>query len=392
MTLEMPLQFADLEAVGPGTPAGRYLRLFWQPIMRASDLPRGRAKPVEMLGEKFTVYRGEDGASHVVAYRCAHRGCPLSLGWVEGDSLRCRYHGWRYDETGQCVEQPNEDKPFSHRVKIKTYPSREYVGLIFAYLGEDEPPPFRHYPDFDRPGVVVADAPEVLPCTFWNKLDNDHCHVPWVHRATALRKGRNDYLVLRKEYVEETPYGYISTRVVRDETVDFRDTAYFFMPNARQFWTPTRAKGFEGRKDIGDTKMTWTLPVNDRTFVSFDVTHTPLVGEEAKRYAQVRFETQEKESNTRWDLAEKIMAGEMTPEEIPDELSAYTSFSIEDYATQVGQGPIAGRGKENLGRTDAKLLLLRRMWLREVGAMLEGNPLTEWKIPKEPFVTLVAMA
>ena len=45
------LQFADLEAVGPGTPAGRYLRLFWQPVMRAKDLPPGRAKPLEMLGE-----------------------------------------------------------------------------------------------------------------------------------------------------------------------------------------------------------------------------------------------------------------------------------------------------------------------------------------------------
>jgi 5,5'-dehydrodivanillate O-demethylase len=355
--------------------------------MRKRDLPAGRAKPIEILSEKFTAYRSEDGVAHIVAYRCPHRGTPLSLGWIEGDTIRCRYHGWRYDGTGQCVEQPNEDKPFSDKVKLRSYPTREYAELIFAYFGEGDPPPFRTYPDFDGPGVTIADPPEILPCTFWNKIDNDHSHVPWVHRATALRKGREDYLIMRKERVEETPYGYISTRSVAGEEVGFKDTAYFFMPNARQFWAPTRAKGFEGR-NLGDSKMTWCLPINDGTFVSFDVTHTPLEGEEAQIYAESRYSQQEAEAETRWDLAEKILAGEMTPEDIPDEIGAYTSFAIEDYATQVGVGSIAGRGPEILGSTDVKVALVRRLWLREVNALMEGKPLTEWKIPTEPFVKL----
>jgi 5,5'-dehydrodivanillate O-demethylase len=381
------VEFADLERVGPGTPAGRYLRLFWTPIMRRRDLPAGTAKPVEILGEKFTAFRSEDGKSYVVAHRCPHRRCPLHLGWVEGDTLRCRYHGWRFDHTGQCVEQPAEERPFPEMVKMPSYPTREYAELIFAYFGDGVPPPFRTYPDFDVPGVSVADPPEILPCTFWNKIDNDHAHVPWVHRATALRKGRHDYLVIRKERVEETPYGYISTRAIEGEEVDFRDTAYFFMPNARQFWAPTRAKGFEGR-NLGDTKMTWCLPVNDRTFVSFDVTHTPLEGKEAERYAESRYAQQGAEAETRWDLADKILAGEMTPEDIPDEIGAYTSFSIEDYATQVGVGSIAERGPEILAGTDVKVALVRRLWLREVNALMTGKPLTDWKIPTEPFVKL----
>lgn len=388
MAKSKKVQFVDLEQVGPGTPAGRYLRLFWTPVIRARDLPPGKAKPVEILGEKFTAYRSEDGVPHIVAYRCPHRGSPLSLGWVEGDTLRCRYHGWRYDCTGQCVEQPNEDKPFSQKVKMPSYPTKEYAELIFAYFGEGEPPPFKNYPDFDLPGVIVADPPEILPCTFWNKLDNDHSHVPWVHRATAIRKGRNDYLVIRKEAVEETAYGYISTRSVKGEEVDFKDTAYFFMPCARQFWAPTRAKGFEGR-NLGDTKMTWCLPVNDETFVSFDVTHTPLEGKEAEAYAESRYTQQEAEAETRWDIAKKIIAGEMTPEDIPDEIGAYTCFAIEDYAVQVGQGPIAGRSQEHLGSTDVKVILIRRMWLREVNAMMEGKPLKEWKIPTEPFTSQI---
>src|SRR5688572_3145679 len=137
------LQFADLEPVGPGTPTGRYLRRFWQPVMRAKELQPKQAKPIEIMGEKFTLYRGESGEAHVVEYRCAHRACPLSLGWVEGDSIRCRYHGWRFESSGQCVEQPAEEKSFAHRIKIRAYPTREYVGLIFAYVGEGAPPAFR---------------------------------------------------------------------------------------------------------------------------------------------------------------------------------------------------------------------------------------------------------
>ena len=384
------IQFEDLEQVGPGTPAGRYLRLFWQPIIRVRDLPPGRAQPIEVLGEKFTAYRSEDGVPYVVAYFCPHRRAPLSLGWVEGDTLRCRYHGWRYDCTGQCVEQPNEDNPFCDKVKMPSYPVRDYAGLVFAYLGEGEPPPFRQYPDFDIPGVSVADPPEILPCTYWNKLDNDHSHVPWVHRATAIRKGRDDYLIIRKEGAKETPYGYLSTRSIKGEEVDFKDSAYFFMPNARQFWAPTRAKGFEGR-NIGEAKMTWTVPINDGNFVAFDVTHTPLEGEEAERYAESRYTQQEAEDETRWDMAEKILAGKMTPEDIPDEVSPYTRFSIEDYVIQGGQGQLAGRGKEYFGSTDVRVSLLRRMWLREVSALVAGKPLTEWKIPTEPF-TATAIA
>jgi hypothetical protein len=139
-----------------------------------------------------------------------------------------------------------------------------------------------------------------------------------------------------------------------------------------------------------DTKMTWTLPVNDRTFVSFDVTHTPLTGAEGEAYAASRYVQQEAEAETRWDLAQKVMAGDMRLEDLPDEMSAYTSFGIEDYVTQVGTGPIAGRTREHFGSTDAKVVLLRRMWLREVSAMLEGRPMTPWRIPSEPLALMAA--
>ena len=394
MDIARTIEFADMEEVGPGTPAGRYLRRFWQPVMRVRDLPKGKAKPLEIMSEKFTIYRGEDGTPHVVAFRCPHRGTQLSLGWVEGDSLRCRYHGWRYDGSGQCVEQPNEDRPFCDKVKLPTYPTREYLGLIFAYLGEGEPPAFRLLPDMDRPGVIVTDPVEVVPCSYWNKLDNDHGHIPWVHRATAYRKNRKDILVLREEDVTESPWGWTSRRFIRGQEADtvrifgLGRMSHFFMPNTRQFWIRTRAKGFEGR-DLWDTKAVWTVPVNDRVFASFDVTHTPLEGDEGRQYAESRYEQQEREAETRWDLAEKILAGEMTLEELPDDMGAYTSFAIEDYVTMVGMGPLKGRVEEKLARTDIKVALQRRMWLREINALLAGKPLKEWALPDEPLANRI---
>lgn len=383
MTIPNDLQMADLEPVGPGTLTGRYLRTFWQPVYRAKDLPRGKAIPLEVLGEQFTLYRGDDGSVNLVGFRCAHRGTQLSLGWVEGNDLRCRYHGWKFDAAGQCVEQPNEDKPFCARVKIPRYPTQEYAGLIFAYLGDGAPPPFRQFPDLDQPGVIVADPVEILLCSFWNKMDNDPGHIPWVHRHSLRRMGRTGHIPVGEEIIEEAPWG------LKGYSRDGSGVHRFVMPNVRQWWPRSRAQGFVGQ-DLGETKTVWTVPINDQKFASFDVTHTPFEGAAGRAYAEVRATVQESEAETRWDLAEKILAGEMMVEDLPADMSGYTSFTIEDYVTQVGQGPIKGRGREQLCSTDRKTILIRRLWMQEIANLIDGRPLAEWKLPAEPYATTKA--
>ena len=203
--------------------------------------------------------------------------------------------------------------------------------------------------------------------------------------------------------MEETAYGWRGTRTVKGEQGDAasslgavagaRDAAqdalgqakatHWFMPNVRLFFQPTRAKGYE-ESGLWDTKAAWTVPINDASHAAFDVTNTPVEGAAALAYANARAE-QEEEAETRWDLAEAVLAGEMTLEDFPDDMSAYTSFTIEDYVTQVGQGPIRGRGAEHLAVSEARLVLLRRLWLREVNAMMAGQTLTDWRIPTEPL-------
>ncbi|MBM2812335.1 MAG: hypothetical protein HW416_3094 [Chloroflexi bacterium] len=79
-------EWADFVHTGPGTLAGRYLRMFWQPVALSADLPAGRTIPIRIMSEDLTLYRGEGGGAHLLAFRCAHRGTQLSTGWVEGDA------------------------------------------------------------------------------------------------------------------------------------------------------------------------------------------------------------------------------------------------------------------------------------------------------------------
>ena len=115
-----PRDAVDLVRTGPGTPGGRFMRRFWMAVHRGQDLAVGQAKPIRIMGEDFTLYRGRSGRAQVIDYRCPHRGAQMHLGWVEGDDIRCVYHGWKFDCSGQCLEQPAEEPGFARKVRLGT--------------------------------------------------------------------------------------------------------------------------------------------------------------------------------------------------------------------------------------------------------------------------------
>ena len=180
---------ADFEHTGPGRPAGQLLRQCWQPVYVAEDLPPGRAVPLKILHEELTLYRGDDGAAHVIAGRCAHRGVLLSVGIVEGDCVRCRYHGWQYDQSGQCVDQPAEPKSFAAKVRIASYPVEEYFGFIWVYLGESPVPELPRWPELEEYGRFHI--VELRKWNYFHDLENtvDDVHQFWVHE-TGVYSGR----------------------------------------------------------------------------------------------------------------------------------------------------------------------------------------------------------
>jgi 5,5'-dehydrodivanillate O-demethylase len=112
----------DLTTTKPGTPGGIFMRQFWHAIARSEDLAPGRAIPVRIMSEDYTLYRGESGRPQLVAQRCPHRGALMHLGWVENDDIRCVYHGWKYDCSGQCVEAPAEKDGFAQERRSRRFP------------------------------------------------------------------------------------------------------------------------------------------------------------------------------------------------------------------------------------------------------------------------------
>jgi 5,5'-dehydrodivanillate O-demethylase oxygenase subunit len=381
-----PITLDDITATGPGTLGGRFLRMYWQPVSRVVDLTAGRAKPIRIMGEDFTLYRGEGGAPHVVAFRCAHRGTQLSTGWVEGDDLRCFYHGWKYDGTGQCVEQPAEPEPFCNRIKIRSYPTKEYLGLIFAYFGDDEAPPIRRFPDYEQPGVLSAGVPEYWPCNFFNRIDNasDGAHVPWTHRESSMRVAAAAGRTYRPRpslprIAEETEYG-VRNGVLSNSGPTF--TAHFHMPNTNQTLSSTRVEGtMQDAATMATHRLFWRLPVDDAHTVSFVVDWLPLTGEAAEAYLGRRKHAEDSQDAPLGEIADGILQGQLSMPEVDHGLSTYKLFFIEDYVAQVGQGTVANRYAERPGNSDRGVLLVRQLWQRELTALAEGRPLKRWHTP-----------
>ena len=369
----------DYVHTGPDALCGKYLRTFWHPVYRSQDVAPGRAVPLEVMDERVTLYRGEEGDPHIVAFRCAHRGTQLSSGWVEGNSIRCRYHGWKYDSSGQCVEQPGESESFAAKVKIRSYPVQDYLGLVFAYLGEGEPPPLPHFPDFDASeGVVSPGLPEDWPCNYFSRMDNDPAHPPYTHRESVIRAGGSPRAI-GAIIAEETDYG---VRVGVDRGRFYNQKIWPICTMICSEDRAARMLGIPGDdRSIRQDRLLYYLPVNDERMMCYTVDFVYVTGDDAEAYRKRRQVELDLGFAPLEEMAEEILAGKMTLEGMDTSLSTYQTFRIEDYVTIVGQGRIAPREMEHLGRVDAQNILIRKIFNREMKALAEGQPLKEWALP-----------
>jgi phenylpropionate dioxygenase-like ring-hydroxylating dioxygenase large terminal subunit len=102
-------QNKQLTQIGPGTPAGRLLRNYWQPVALVDELQDPRpVLPRTVLGEDFVLFRDDTGRYGMLDRHCPHRGADLAFGRCEHGGLRCTFHGWLFDIEGMCLETPAE--------------------------------------------------------------------------------------------------------------------------------------------------------------------------------------------------------------------------------------------------------------------------------------------
>ena len=346
------------------------MRMFWQPVYRSQDLAAGKVAPVRIMGEDFTLYRGESGAAYLLAPRCAHRETQLSVGRVEGDCIRCFYHGWKYEASGQCVEQPAEDASFAGKIRIRSYPVKEYLGLVFAYLGEGPPPLLPRFTEFDTDGVLEAET-FLRPCNYFNDLDNacDPLHVTFVHGDSRIDINR--FIDAANLSAEENDFG-LSITVPRTTHGGGLRVNQYGMPNIQMLKLPPVEKAETEWRDF----LSWRVPVTDYEYVSFNLNMVHINGDDASRYKAARAEAFAKATATAAELAPDVLAGRTIIEEVKHRIPDVVR--LQDDVVLVAQGVIPDRTQDHLGRSDVGVILLRKIWRRELGALDKGQPLKRW--------------
>ena len=174
-----------LTRVGPGTPGGELLRRYWQPLAASADLVDKQTKKVRLLGEDLALFRDRSGKLGLVAELCPHRRCSLAYGVPEENGIRCPYHGWLFDQEGNCLEQPAEspNSMFKDRIKTVSYPVREVGGLFWTYMGPGEPPVFPLHDYLVQESTIRSIGKSMLPINWVQAMENslDPTHLEWLH-------------------------------------------------------------------------------------------------------------------------------------------------------------------------------------------------------------------
>ena len=175
------------------------LELFWHPVCTLDELDAAAPHPlrVRLLGRDLAVARTADGSYVALGDRCVHRSARLSVGWVDGDTVRCAYHGWTFGRDGRCREIPSmPDGPIPERACVPGYEAVERYGLVWVRLDGRADTCIPAHPAVDRnaaqPGTmrIVTGEPYTWPVGGPRRVENfvDLAHFAWVHDGTLGRR------------------------------------------------------------------------------------------------------------------------------------------------------------------------------------------------------------
>jgi len=380
-------QNTRITETGPGTPMGELLRRYWHPISPSMEInEENPTKEVRLMSEDLVLFRSTKGVLGLVEPSCPHRKANLSYGVPEPEGIRCAYHGWLFDEQGNCVDQPSEPagSRFKEKVKIKAYPVQEMAGLIWAYMG---PAPAPILPQWDALTWDTAWRDMyycVLPCNWVQCQENslDPVHFEWLHRywggwvqnkrlpteeqavwnAQTLPRGRHQI----KVGFERFEYGIIKRRLLQGESEQdewWRIGHPILFPNLLRVGEahPTEAgwvHAFQMRVPIDDTH---TLHIVHRNFL-------PRPG--------VTYPKQENNE---------------VPYEVRDTFfedgSIRNDYVVgQDQSAWITQGPISDRSTEFLGVTDVGIIMFRRMIEEQIRVVAEGgDPINVHRVDNGPI-------
>jgi 5,5'-dehydrodivanillate O-demethylase len=340
--------------VAPGTPMGNLMRRYWHPVAASVEVnEENPTKEVRLLGEDLVLFRSTKGVVGLIEPSCPHRKANLSYGVPEPEGIRCAYHGWLFDETGACVDQPSEPagSKFKDKVKLKAYRAEELGGLIFAYMGPEPAPLLPNWDILTWTNVTRTINAVDMPANWLQCMDNslDPVHFQWLHRywggwniARKKPEGERENFDRStesrgREHVkvgfDTFEYGIIKRRLLEGESEQdqwWRIGHPILFPNilrvAQDHW-----HSFQYRIPIDDTHtkhLLYTVVVPDPGVTVAEQEFVPYV--ERELY----------DANGRLNN---------------------TIVPAQDEAAWVMQGPITDRTTEHLGVTDVGIILFRKM-------------------------------
>ncbi|MFI5953291.1 Rieske 2Fe-2S domain-containing protein [Cryptosporangium sp. NPDC051539] len=386
------LSQADNERVtqtGPDTALGRLMRAYWQPAALVSEMPADRpVKPVRLLGEDLVLFKGESGSWGLVGRWCAHRGVDLAYARHEDGGLRCLYHGWLYGADGRCLEQPAEPahSRFAEKISIPSYPCEERNGIVFAYLGAGDPPPFPHYDCFTAPEQYTFAFKGLWECNWLQGVEGgiDPSHVSFLHKFVG-EDPRDVYGQQFSEEVEGT--GMKLSKLVGDsfrpdievETVEHGLRVYAL----RQLTEDIKhvritnlvfPNAFVVPFGNGKAFIQWHVPVDDFNHYWYMILYD--FREETDQATLLEQRLKEVELPDYRPLRNRANNWGFDPAEQRD--LTYTGMGLDinvhDQWAVESMGRIQDRTVERLGVSDRAVTANRRLLLRAIDAFESGNP------------------
>ena len=372
-----------LTQTGPETPMGKLFRSSWIPALLPEELPDNDCPPVrvKLLSERLVAFRDTDGRLGLVDEFCAHRGISLWFGRNEDCGLRCPYHGWKFDVTGQCIDMPSEPESsgFAKKVKLQSYPLVERGGVLWTYMGPPEKqPPLPEWEFATVPAAQTYSSKRVQECNWLQAMEGgiDSSHVSFLHRgdinSDPLFKGArgNQYNLNDSrpvfEVVESAGGLYIGARRnAENGNYYWRITQYvlpsFTMiaprgghPVHGHFWIP-----------IDDENCwTWSFDYHPTRALTDDEVAAMRAGKgiHVKLIPGTYRPIANKDNDYLMDRAAQ-KAGKT--------YSGIEGFGMQDASLQESMGPIVDRTKETLVSTDSGIIMARQRLLRAAKALVE---------------------
>lgn len=368
-------------------PMGRLMRQHWVPICLSEEVAEPDGDPVaaKVLGEKLVVFRDSEGQVGVLDEACPHRGVSLVYGRNEEGGLRCLYHGWKMDVTGKVTEMVSEpaSSGFIDKVRHKAYPTKEWAGVVWAWMGAPEAVPEfvppRWAPTAD---ARVSIAKVVVPANWAQVLEGaiDSAHSSSLHssdmvparvqsgEATANNWLRPSTDKAPRMQVERGGYGFryaaIRRPIMNAQTHEYVRTTVFVAP-----WTvlvpPNNLYNVANVNIPADDTTTnfyfiaWGHPSRTPETETWRKFLRQTVGVDLdERYRPLR-----NHDNRFWQDRQAMKAGNFT---------GITGFPNQDIAMWVTMGPMADRTKDRLGASDLAVVEFRKQMVAAVHAVAQG--------------------